>query len=278
MLNNINSNLIAFETYLYEEEKSKNTIDKYMRDISVFLKYIGSNELTKQMVLEYKKYISETKAISSINSMLAAINSFFRFIGKNELCVKYFKSQRKVFCSEEKELSREEYIRLVNTANKKGNERLSLIIQTICGTGMRVSELQFVTIEALKYGEITVTCKGKTRTILVVKKLRKLLLDYARKIGVKSGLLFKTANGKPVSRTSIWRDMKALCVEASVQPEKVFPHNLRHLFARIFYELDKDMAKLADILGHSSINTTRIYIVTTSRDHRRKMENMRLII
>ncbi len=270
--------LIEFENYLYEEEKSMNTIGKYIRDVRAFFEYIGNCPLTKQTVLEYKKYLSEAKAITSANSMLASINAFFRFIGKIELCVKYFKIQRDAFCSEEKELSREEYLNLVNTAQQKGNERLSLILQTICGTGMRVSELQYVTVEAARAGEIKVRCKGKTRTILIVKKLTRLLLNYAKKQGIRTGIIFVTSKGSPVSRTSIWRDMKKLCADAKVSHEKVFPHNLRHLFARAFYNMEKDIAKLADILGHTSINTTRIYIITSSSEHRRKMENMRLVM
>ncbi len=278
MFNNMNSNLISFENYLYEEEKSQNTIEKYMRDIRAFFEYVGENEPTKQMILQYKKHLSDTKAITSANSMLASINAFFRFIGTPHLCVKYFKVQREVFCSEEREMTREEYFRLVNTAKRKGNDRLYLILQTICGTGMRVSELQYVTVEAVKFGEIKVRCKGKTRTILIVKKLRQLLLDYAKKRGILTGMIFVTSTGKAVSRTSVWRDMKKLCDDARVSHEKVFPHNLRHLFARIFYGLEKDIAKLADILGHSSINTTRIYIITSSNEHRRKMELMKLVI
>lgn len=275
---NITENINRFKLYLYEEEKSQNTIEKYMRDIRAFFEYLGHGELTKQAVLEYKKYLSEVKAISSANSMIASINSYFRFLDKQELCVKYFKIQREAFCPAEKELTKEEYKRLVSTAKKRGNERLSLIIQTICGTGMRVSELRYITVENLKRGEIRVNCKGKIRTILLVKKLKKMLLDYTRKNGIKKGIVFKTMGDKPVSRTSIWRDMKALCEESGVSKEKTFPHNLRHLFARVFYSLEKDIAKLADILGHSSINTTRIYIVTTSKEHRHKMEQMRLIV
>jgi integrase/recombinase XerD len=169
-------------------------------------------------------------------------------------------------------------VRLVNTAKQKGNERLNLIIQTICGTGIRVSELQFITVEAVQKGEATVSCKNKTRTVFIVRDLQKKLLRYIKKKGINTGSVFVTRHGKPISRCNIWREMKSLCKQAGVSPDKVFPHNLRHLFARTFYGIEKDIAKLADILGHTSINTTRIYIITTGAEHRRKMENMRLII
>lgn len=210
--------------------------------------------------------------------MLASINSLFSFLGWHELKVKTIKVQQQIFCPEEKELTRQEYERLCRTAERNHNTRLSLIIQTICGTGIRVSELQFITVEAAKRGEATVSCKGKTRSVFIVRDLQKKLLRYAVEQGIESGCIFITRGGKPVSRTNIWRDMKALCEEANVNPNKVFPHNLRHLFARVFYGIEKDIAKLADILGHSSINTTRIYIISTGTEHRKRMENMRLII
>lgn len=169
-------------------------------------------------------------------------------------------------------------MRLINTAKKTGNERLNLLIQTICGTGIRVSELQYITVEAVKCGEAVVSLKGKTRSVFIIKELQKKLLRYAAGQSIASGAIFITRSGKPMSRTNIWREMKNLCEQADVNPQKVFPHNLRHLFARTFYGIEKDIAKLADILGHSSINTTRIYIITTGNEHRQRMENMRLII
>ena len=210
--------------------------------------------------------------------MLAAINVFFRFCGWYDLCVKQYKIQKSAFCPEEKELTKAEYMRLVQVANRNSNVRLNLIIQTICGTGIRVSELQYITVEAVHKSEAFVNCKGKNRRIFIVAELRKKLLQYIKRQNIKSGAVFVTKNGKPVSRHNIWRDMKALCKDAGVSPSKVFPHNLRHLFARTFYGIEKDIAKLADILGHTSINTTRIYIITTATEHKRKMENMRLII
>ncbi|MCQ2463553.1 MAG: tyrosine-type recombinase/integrase, partial [Clostridia bacterium] len=180
-------------------------------------------------------------------------------------------------CPEEKGLTKQEYLRLCRTAEKRGNERLSLILQTICATGIRVSELRFITVEAVKKSEAAVRSKGKRRTVFIVKELQKKLLRYAREQGITSGAVFVTRTGKIMSRTNIWREMKVLCKEADVNPQKVFPHNLRHLFARVFYNIEKDIAKLADILGHSSINTTRIYIISTGSEHRRRMEKMRLI-
>ena len=192
--------------------------------------------------------------------------------------MKSIKLQQQIYCPEEKELTKAEYTRLCRAAQHKHNERLNLILQTICGTGIRVSELRFITVEAARQGEATVSCKAKTRSVFIVKELQKKLLRYAAEQGIKSGMIFVTRTGKPISRTDIWRGMKALCEEAGVNPQKVFPHNLRHLFARVFYGIEKDIAKLADILGHSSINTTRIYIISTGTEHRRRMENMRLVI
>lgn len=210
--------------------------------------------------------------------MLASLNSFFEFLGWGDCKVKNIKVQKQIYCEKEKELTKSEYMRLVSVAKNQHNERLNLILQTICGTGIRVSELQYITVEAVKKGEAIVSCKAKTRRVFIVKELRKRLSCYAKDRHIESGTIFVTAKGKPMNRTNIWREMKSLCEEAHVSPEKVFPHNLRHLFARTFYGIEKDIAKLADILGHSSINTTRIYIITSGEEHRRKLENMRLII
>ena len=268
-----------FKKYLREEEKSKNTIEKYLRDVRAFAAYLGGAAVTKETVIAYKgKLLSENYAVRSMNSMLASLNSLFSFLGWSDCRVKSIKVQRQIYCPEEKELTKAEYMRLVNTAKQKGNERLNLILQTICGTGIRVSELQFITVEAVKNGEAVVSLKGKTRSVFIVKELQKKLLRYAAEQKIKNGVIFVTRTGKPISRTNIWREMKGLCEQAGVNPQKVFPHNLRHLFARTFYGIEKDIAKLADILGHSSINTTRIYIMSTGNEHRRRMENMRLII
>lgn len=275
----ITEKMIAeFKEHLILEERSVATIQKYIRDVKTFTVYAQNSTITKGIVVAYKKYLQENYAVRSVNSMLASINSFFSFFGWNDLKVKSLKLQQQIFCPEEKELTKAEYTRLCRTAERKHNVRLNLILQTICGTGIRVSELQYVTVEAVKHGEAIVSCKAKTRSVFIVKELRQKLLRYAAKQNIKSGMIFATRTGKPISRTNIWREMKALCVEANVNPEKVFPHNLRHLFARVFYGIEKDIAKLADILGHSSINTTRIYIISTGAEHRQRMENMRLII
>lgn len=269
----------SFKIYLQNEEKSTNTIEKYIRDVKAFADYANSFNVTKEMVIAYKnKLIGDNYAVRSINSMIASLNSLFVFVGWEDLKVKSIKLQRQIYCPEEKELTKAEYLRLVNTAKQKGNERLNLLIQTICGTGIRVSELQYITVEAVKCGEAVVSLKGKTRSVFIVRELKKKLLRYAAEQGIRSGAIFITRSGKPMSRTNIWREMKNLCEQADVNPDKVFPHNLRHLFARTFYGIEKDIAKLADILGHSSINTTRIYIITTGNEHRQRMESMRLIV
>ena len=273
-----NSMIGDFENYLRSDEKSDNTIEKYLRDVRAFSVFTEAREISKAVVMEFKASLVENYEITSANSMIAAVNAFLRFMGWVDCCIKQFKVQKKAFCSEEKELTKAEYIRLVNTAKQKGNERLNLILQTICGTGIRVSELQFITVEAVRKGEAVVTCKNKTRTVFIVRELQRKLLNYTKAKGITTGCIFITKSGKPMSRCNIWREMKALCEQAGVSPEKVFPHNLRHLFARTFYGIEKDIAKLADILGHSNINTTRIYIITTGAEHKRKMENMRLII
>ena len=269
----------AFEKYLRREEKSENTVKKYLRDVRAFAAYLNGAEVTKETVITFKsKLLGESYSVRSINSMLASLNGLFSFLGWEDCRVKSVKLQRQIYCPEEQELTKAEYIRLVHTAKQKGNERLNLILQTICGTGIRVSELQYITVEAVKNREATVSLKGKTRSVFLVKELRKKLIRYAAKQNIQSGAVFITRTGKPMNRTNIWREMKGLCRQAGVNPKKVFPHNLRHLFARTFYGIEKDIAKLADILGHSSINTTRIYIISTGSEHRRRMEHMRLII
>ena len=268
-----------FYQHLLNEEKSANTVEKYIRDAKAFMLFAGNAEITKALMIGYKqKLIEDGYAVRSVNSILASINSLFVFLGWYDCKVKSLKLQREIYCADEKELTKAEYLRLVNTAKEKKNERLSLILQTICGTGIRVSELQFITVEAAKRGYAKVNCKGKSRVVIIVSSLQKKLLKYAQRHHISNGLIFVTKTGKPISRTNIWREMKKLCRDANVNPSKVFPHNLRHLFARTFYGIEKDIAKLADILGHSSINTTRIYIVSTGAEHRRRMENMRLVI
>lgn len=270
--------IAEFKEHLILEERSTATVEKYIRDVWAFSAYAGNCTITKETVIAYKKHLQKNYAVRSVNSMLASINSLFSFLGWHDLRVKSLKLQQQVFCPEEKELTKAEYARLCRTAERKHNKRLNLILQTICGTGIRVSELQYITVEAAKNGEAIVNCKAKTRSVFIVKELKQKLLRYAAERNIKSGMIFVTRTGKPISRTNIWREMKALCEEANVNPQKVFPHNLRHLFARVFYSIEKDIAKLADILGHSSINTTRIYIISTGTEHQKQLENMRLII
>lgn len=273
-----NSMIEEFREYLRLDEKSDNTILKYIRDVKLLKNYMDGAEVSKENILCFKEYLRQSYEISSANSIIAAINAFFRFLSWEYCSIKQFKVQKKTYCLAEKELTKAEYFRLVNAASKKGNERLNLILQTICGTGIRVSELKYITVEAVKRGEAIVSCKNKTRTVFIVRELQKKLLNYINKKNLETGCVFVTKNGNPPDRTSVWREMKRLCALAGVLPEKVFPHNLRHLFARVFYSIEKDIAKLADILGHTNIETTRIYIITTGIEHRRKMESMQLII
>ncbi len=271
------SELRDFERYLISEEKSKATVEKYMRDVRFFSEFAGNEEVKKEVVLAYKTSLLERKyAPSSINSMLASLNSFFGFMKWEECKVKNIRLQRQIYCPEERDLKRDEYLRLLKAA--ENNRSLKLIMQSICSTGIRVSELKYFTVEAVKTGRITVNCKGKIRTILIPSKLRNLLLKYSAKNKIRKGCIFVGKNGRPLSRTYIWAMMKSLCLRAGVDPKKVFPHNLRKLFAKTFYSMEKDIALLADILGHSSINTTRIYIMGTGSEHRLRIERLNLII
>ena len=272
------SMILPYRLSLVEAEKSAATIEKYLHHVRRFIARYAGQRIDKTLVLEYKTELGETYAPSGANAALAAVNGFLRFWGFECCRVKPFKVQRKIYCPEEKELTRAEYVQLVQAAKEKSSERLALLLETICATGIRVSELQYITAEAVAQGEATVKCKGKTRTIFLPAALCKKLRRYAGKQQLRTGPVFVTRTGKPMNRSNIWREMKALCARANVPPSKVFPHSLRHLFARTFYSIDHDVAKLADILGHSNINTTRIYIITTGAEHRRKMETMRLVI
>lgn len=267
----------AFRQQLIREEKSAATVEKYLRDVRAFFVYADNAEVNKELVMGYKKQLQKKGfAVRSINSMLASLNSFLEHLGWGDCRVKSIRQQKQVFCAEEKELTKTEYLRLLEAA--QGKSRLRLVLQTICGTGIRVSELRYFTVEDVKRGAVSVNCKGKTRTILIPGKLRKQLLSYAGKEKIRTGAIFITRSGRPLDRSNIWKQMKELCAVAGVNPGKVFPHNLRKLFARTFYGLEKDIAKLADILGHSSINTTRIYIMTTGSEHRRTIERLGLVI
>ena len=270
--------LLCYRNHLEEEEKSRNTIEKYLRVVQAFKKFMGERPVCRQELTAYKESLRDRYAVQSINSMLSSIHSFLRYCGWADCCVRQIRVQRQVFCAREKELSRAEYVRLVETARRQKRERLEAALQTICATGIRVSELPFVTVEAVNRGSTGVSCKGKYRQIFFPRKLQRVLKQYIRKRKIRSGPIFVTGSGKVWDRSNLWREMKALCQEAGVAPGKVFPHNLRHLFARTYYSMKKDIAKLADILGHSSINTTRIYIISTGEEHRRQMEKLGLVV
>lgn len=270
--------LSSFEQHLIDDEKSNATIEKYMRDAQCFKEFAGERKIDKHLVMSYKNSLENKYAITSANSMLASLNALMRFNDWHDCCVKQFKIQKKAYCSEEAELTKQEYVRLVKTAESLGKERLKFILQTICAMGIRISELEYVTVESLQKGEAIVNCKGKTRTVFIVKSLSSKLIKYAEERGISAGPVFVTRSGKPVNRSNIWREMKALCEVTGVPATKVFPHNLRHLFARTFYNMEKDISQLADILGHTNINTTRVYTITTGAEHKRKMEGMELIV
>ena len=268
-----------FKEYLIDNDKSAYTVEKYIRDVMKFKDFAGDCEKVKETAGEYKNYlVRKGYSVRSINSMLSSVNALFEYLDRNDLKIKTIKMQRSVYCPEDKELTRAEYQRLCTAANMKKNNRLELIIETACSTGIRIGELKYITVESAKCGEAVVTLKGKTRYVFIPKELKRKLLRYSKELGIKEGMIFVTRTGKAVNRTNIWRDMKNLCKDAGVKAEKVFPHNLRHLFARTFYNIDKDIAKLADILGHSSIDTTRIYIISTGAEHRRLIEKMKLIL
>ena len=268
--------LAQYARRLYEEEKSSATIEKYIRDVHTFSKYVGSQALTKDMTIAYKRDLpTRGYTILSVNSMLASLNSFLTFCGRSDCKVRLYRVQKKTYLAANRELSRAEYQRLLNAAKRNG--RLWLLLQTLCATGIRVSELQYFTVEAVRAGEISVACKNKTRSILIPRGLQNILLQYVRSAEIESGHIFRTRTGKPMNRSNIWSAMKRLCAQANVNPDKVFPHNLRHLFARTFYESCRDVVKLADILGHSSVETTRLYLLTTGAEHLRQLERLRLL-
>ena len=270
------TNIKDFANYLCREEKSAATQEKYVRDVRGYCVYAGDAEITKELVIAWRQHlIDQNYAVRSINSMLASVNSLLDFLKLPNCKVRNIRLQRQTYCTVDKELTKAEYLRLLDTSKK--NEQLNLVIQTICGTGIRVSELRYFTVEAVRCGEVMVDCKGKTRTILVPGKLKNMLLNYAKRKHIKAGVIFVGRTGKPLNRSNIWAAMKKLCETAGVKPSKVFPHNLRKLFARTFYGIEKDIAKLADILGHSSINTSRIYIMTAGIEHRRKIERLGLV-
>lgn len=273
----INEKLKEFSEYLREQERSERTIEKYTRDARRLAEFVGIGELNKPLVLHFKENLRREMSPISANSVIAAVNCFLKFLGLSELCVRAFKLQRRLF-SVKNELTAEEYKRLVKAALNAQNERLALIIQAICSTGIRISELKFITVEAVRTGRAEISCKGKFRVIFLPDKMRAVLGNYVRKQKITAGAVFVTKKGNPVDRSNIWRDMKNLCESARVSPEKVFPHNLRHLFARSFYSLEKDISRLADVLGHSSISTTRIYTMESGYNHFRQVNLLNLVV
>lgn len=266
-----------FRRYLIEEEKAAATVEKYIRDINVFADWLGEKELDKETVLIYKENLTQNYAPASVNSVLSSLNSFFTFNEWYKLRVKNLKIQKQIFANKDYELTKEEYERLLTAAKSKGNEQLYFLMQTICSTGIRVSELCYITVESLKAQKAQINLKGKMRVVILPKELCKMLLKYSKEQKIVSGSVFVSRNGKPIDRSNIWKMMKALCESAGVARAKVFPHNLRHLFARTFYSIQKDIVRLADILGHSSVNTTRIYTMETGETHRRQIQKLGLL-
>ncbi|MBS5658078.1 MAG: tyrosine-type recombinase/integrase [Oscillibacter sp.] len=274
-----NELLLAFSEYLQSNERAPGTIEKYLRDVSAFRIWLGNRSVTKELTAEWKERLLENNhAPVTVNSMLAAVNSFFRFAGWEDCQVKFLKLQRRLFRDAGRELSRAEYERLVETAANLNRPRLALLMEAICGTGVRVSEVRYLTVEAVQAGRADISLKGKIRTILIPNKLCRKLLKYARKQKITSGEIFLTRSGKGMSRRQIWAEMKSLCERAGVEPSKVFPHNLRHVFAAAFYKSCKDIVRLADVLGHSSVETTRIYLLTTGVEHAQMLERLGLVL
>ncbi len=270
--------LKAFEDYLYEKENARATIQKYKSDAGTFLRYLGNDrKIDKSRVLAYKEWLLTHYAVNSVNSMLAAVNQFLIFLECRELTVKPLKIQRNLFLKEEKELSKEEYRKLVRTARQEGKEQIALCMETIAATGIRISELQYFTVEKVKKGRIEIFNKGKYRRIFLTDHIRKKLLHYCKRAGLRDGQIFVTRSGKPKDRSNLWKEMKKLKEKAGVCASKIFPHNFRHLFARVYYTCTKDLAGLADLLGHSSLNVTRIYTSNTGEVYQKQLEKMTVL-
>ncbi len=266
-----------FKEWLYEEEKSDNTIEKYMRDIRFFCEWLKGCEFDKSAVLQYKRELIEKYAPNSVNSMLSSLNALFLYLNWYDMKVKTLKIQRQLFASKDKELTKAEYERLLTAAKHKKDEQLYYLMQTIASTGIRISELSAITAHAVKTGRATINCKGKLRQVFLPKALCKMLKDYIRKRNIKSGCVFVSRSGKPLDRYRVWKLLKHLAISANVSKDKVFPHNFRHLFARTFYSLQKDIVRLADILGHSSVNTTRLYTMESGTEHRKQLQKLGLL-
>ena len=268
--------ITSFKKHLISEERSSATVEKYVRDVLAFSDWLCGREVDKNTVVEYKARLDEKYQASSTNSMLSSLNSFFVFCERHELRVKFIKTQKQLFSRDDRELTKAEYLRLLNVAKRK-SRRLYLLMQTVCATGIRVSELKFITVEAVNIERAEIDCKGKRRIVFIPKKLCKMLKEYAKSEKIKSGSVFVTKSGKPLDRSNIWSDMKKLCADAGVSASKVFPHNLRHLFARTFYTIQKDIVRLSSILGHSNINTTMIYTMESGRIHQKQIQQLGLL-
>ena len=272
-----NELILGFKNYLIEEEKSQNTIEKYIRDIKFFMTWLYGKEVTKILALEYKKELCDKYAPASVNSIIASLNCFFAYNEWYDLKVKSLKIQKQIFVKKDRELNKAEYERLLTAAKSKKNQRLYYLIQTICSTGIRVSELRYITTCAVKSGQAVINCKGKMRIVILPKELCNMLNEYIRKNKIKAGSVFISRNGNPLDRSHIWKMMKELCKSAGVSKLKVYPHSFRHLFARTYYSIQKDIVRLADVLGHSSINTTRIYTIETGEVHRKQIQKLGLL-
>lgn len=269
--------ILQFRSSLIEDEKSRATIEKYLRDLEVFFRFVGEEDITKGLAIHYKEYLVQKYAPSSVNSMLAAVNRFFKEMQWFECIVKPLKVQRQTFRDKERELSKDEYFRLLNAAKMRNDMRLYYLMQTICSTGIRVSELKFITVQAIQSGRALVSMKGKTRMVLIPSALCRVLKRYIKERGIQKGSIFITRSGSPMDRSNILHNMKALCEMAGVDRKKIFPHNLRHLFACLFYKAEKDLSRLADLLGHSNINTTRIYTSASGQEQARQIEQLGLV-
>lgn len=277
MKKTIDNATLDYRQYLLDEEKSAATVNKYVRDTENFLEWCKNRKLTKSLVLLYKNELTQKHSPAGVNSVLSSLNNYFSFMGKHNLKTKMLKIQKQIFARKERELSKDEYMRLLDTAKNKNNRRLYLLMQTICSTGIRISELRFITVEAVMKREAHINCKGKMRIVILPEKLCRMLMNYIKERKILKGSIFITKSGTPLDRSNVFHEMKNLCDEANVDKRKVFPHNLRHLFARTYYSVQKDIVRLADILGHSSINTTRIYTMESGDIHRAQIQKLGLL-
>ncbi len=270
--------ITCFQNELREREKALQTIRKYVREAEALIEFLDKNPPTKSRILDYRDYLQKYNQARTVNAKLSAVNAFLEYVGCSDCKVRLLKVQRRAFVDDDRVLHEDEYRRLLNAAKEKNDQRLYHVMMTLCGTGIRVSELRFITFEAVKTGRAEIRLKGKTRTVILTKKLRQRLMAYAREKGIKNGCIFCTRTGKALDRSNICHDMKKLCEAAKVNAEKVFPHNLRHLFAKSYYAVGKSLSRLADILGHSSVETTRIYVAAGIKEHEQTLKKMRLII